>query len=263
MSGRLVGEVLDAREAGYLPGLSDVQLLALVAIAEKCHEHTRQGSVRLPRLAAVMDRSERSAKRAVRALKDRGLIRVVKAGYMSHGSGHANVYQLTMQGPSRAAHAPDDAGATLDGPGTGHVQGTNSDVQGTNRACAGDTLDVTHDGIHDGLNDGTTKERRAHGTRLPDGWQPPPDVVAQMRSDHPHVDLDAQLDAFRDYWQDQPGAKGRKVNWVGTYRNWIRREAKNRPHTNGTRPSRSTVDTKVDGWLNMPIRGAEPKELLP
>ena len=30
---------------------------------------------------------------------------------------------------------------------------------------------------------------------------------------------------FRDYWTEQPGAKGRKVNWIGTWRNWCRKEA--------------------------------------
>ncbi len=29
---------------------------------------------------------------------------------------------------------------------------------------------------------------------------------------------------FRDYWTEQPGARGRKVNWLGTWRNWCRKE---------------------------------------
>jgi hypothetical protein len=82
------------------------------------------------------------------------------------------------------------------------------------------------------------------GARLPSDWSPPSEVVAQQRSDHPHVDLDAQLEAFKDYWSDQPGARGRKVNWVGTWRNWIRREAKNQP-VNNSRPTRSTADQRV------------------
>jgi hypothetical protein len=36
-------------------------------------------------------------------------------------------------------------------------------------------------------------------------------------------------EAFVDYWTGIPGAKGRKVNWVGTWKNWLRREAERRP----------------------------------
>ncbi len=63
-----------------------------------------------------------------------------------------------------------------------------------------------------------------------------------MRSDHPRVNLDTELDKFRDHWRDQPGAKGRKVNWVGTYRNWIRREAASRNGSARARPSTTDAD---------------------
>lgn len=75
----------------------------------------------------------------------------------------------------------------------------------------------------------------ATGHRLPDGWMPPQPVVAQMRSDHPHVDLKSEHEKFVDYWRAQPGAKGRKVDWPATWRNWIRRAAEQAPRRNGTR----------------------------
>lgn len=74
----------------------------------------------------------------------------------------------------------------------------------------------------------------ARGTRLPDGWQPNPDVVAQMRSDHPGIDLRAEHAKFADYWRAKAGKDGRKADWTATWRNWIRRAAEQRPaHTNG------------------------------
>lgn len=97
----------------------------------------------------------------------------------------------------------------------------------------------------------------ARGTRLPDDWQPPADVVAQLRADHPHVDLDAELEKFRDYWTEQPGAKGRKTTWVGTYRNWIRRATEHSPRDVvplNSQQTASTVDRKVSGWLDMAVR---------
>lgn len=29
---------------------------------------------------------------------------------------------------------------------------------------------------------------------------------------------------FADYWHSVPGAKGRKANWLATWRNWVRSE---------------------------------------
>lgn len=63
------------------------------------------------------------------------------------------------------------------------------------------------------------------GSRLPDGWMPPQAVVAQMRSEHPEVDLKAEHAKFVDYWQSKAGKDARKVDWAATWRNWIRRAA--------------------------------------
>lgn len=73
----------------------------------------------------------------------------------------------------------------------------------------------------------------ARGARLPDGWEPSTAVIAQMRADHPRVDIKAEHSKFIDYWHDQPGAKGRKVDWTGTWRNWIRRADEQQPARNG------------------------------
>lgn len=80
------------------------------------------------------------------------------------------------------------------------------------------------------------------GTRIPDGWEPPTDVVAQMRSAHPHVDLRAEHAKFVDYWRAKPGKDGRKTDWNATWRNWIRRTAEQQPAlravpTNGHAPA--------------------------
>lgn len=84
----------------------------------------------------------------------------------------------------------------------------------------------------------------ATGHRLPDGWMPPQPVVAQMRSDHPHVNLKSEHEKFVDYWRAQPGAKGRKVDWPATWRNWIRRAAEQQTtRRNGNH--RPTTDERV------------------
>ena len=107
MSGQLVGEILDAAEAGQLDKLSRPAFYALLAIAERCHHVTRQGSVSRSRIRAAMHagNSYRTADRAVRELKDAGLIRVIKHGWKSHGVGHANVYALAVLTPPKTAQA--------------------------------------------------------------------------------------------------------------------------------------------------------------
>lgn len=75
-----------------------------------------------------------------------------------------------------------------------------------------------------------TMEARA--SRLPEDWTPEPeteipdDVAARERP------------RFADYWRAQPGAKGRKLDWQATWRNWCRRSMETRPNANPTRPNR-------------------------
>ena len=38
-----------------------------------------------------------------------------------------------------------------------------------------------------------------------------------------HASPDREWLVFRDYWRSQPGAKGVKLDWFGTWRNWVRR----------------------------------------
>jgi hypothetical protein len=38
------------------------------------------------------------------------------------------------------------------------------------------------------------------------------------------LDPERVFDTFVDYWRSVPGAKGRKVDWAATWRNWCRRE---------------------------------------
>ena len=70
------------------------------------------------------------------------------------------------------------------------------------------------------------KTASSTGTRLPDGWQLPKswgDWALEERPDMTPADVRREADCFADYWHAVPGAKGRKADWQGTWRNWIRR----------------------------------------
>ncbi|WIE60750.1 hypothetical protein DEI97_013470 [Curtobacterium sp. MCLR17_032] len=47
-----------------------------------------------------------------------------------------------------------------------------------------------------------------------------------MQLEAPGIDFQAEHPSFVDYWIAQPGQKGVKTDWDATWRNWMRRVAK-------------------------------------
>jgi hypothetical protein len=68
------------------------------------------------------------------------------------------------------------------------------------------------------------KEPDARAARLPDDWEPDSDDVEFCLAERPDLDVTSVADQFRDYWIAQPGAKGRKLDWRATWRNWVRNQ---------------------------------------
>ena len=97
--------------------------------------------------------------------------------------------------------------------------------------------------------------RSPTGSRLPEDWQPSDEDRSFAA---PFVDVAATAAVFRDYWHGVAGAKGRKLDWPGTWRNWVRREAANArppPKVNGfakpdaqTLPPSEPWEQRMYGW---------------
>lgn len=71
-----------------------------------------------------------------------------------------------------------------------------------------------------------SKSTPARATRLPLDWRLS-EELKQWAVDAHHLDprkVVAISAAFRDYWIGLPGAKGCKLDWDATFRNWIRKE---------------------------------------
>lgn len=94
-----------------------------------------------------------------------------------------------------------------------------------------------------------SKASKARGTRLPDGWQPDEALVAWTKVNAPAAANALEVDRFRDYWTAQPGAKGRKVDWAATWRNWARRCQEQATGPRRGPAQRSTTDNRVNDWL--------------
>ncbi len=65
-------------------------------------------------------------------------------------------------------------------------------------------------------------QREKRGTRLPDDFAPTPEMAKWARENAPHVDPAREFDRFCDYWKAKPGRDGRKLDWLATWKNWMR-----------------------------------------
>ena len=102
-------------------------------------------------------------------------------------------------------------------------------------------------GDGDGEVKGSDGDRgtRKRGTRIPEGFAVN-DEMRQWANDNglAHLDLQAITVEFVDYWVGVPGVKGVKLDWLATWRNWIRRKASDGPRN--VRPIRATG--LPEGW---------------
>ena len=82
----------------------------------------------------------------------------------------------------------------------------------------------------------------SRGSRLVDGWTLPAEWREWARQERPDWDdahcLLVSL-KFRDYWLAQAGQRGRKADWLATWRSWVRNES-SRPGGNGRADARET-----------------------
>lgn len=101
-----------------------------------------------------------------------------------------------------------------------------------------------------GPTDLSTRDRKL-GTRLPDDFTPSPEMFEWFRKNCPHVDGKTEHAQFCDYWHSKPGKDGRKLDWVATWRRWMRTaEERSKPRTRGA-PSEppSTTNDRVQQAL--------------
>lgn len=73
-------------------------------------------------------------------------------------------------------------------------------------------------------NQGNTRAETQRATRLPADWEPSLDDSIFCQAERPDLVVGVTASRFRDYWIAQPGAKGKKLDWSATWRNWVRNE---------------------------------------
>jgi uncharacterized protein YdaU (DUF1376 family) len=75
-------------------------------------------------------------------------------------------------------------------------------------------------------------------TELPEDWRA---FCAAERGD---LDPDGTFARFADYWNAKPGKDGVKLDWLATWRNWVRNERRQYGNGTGRQPAGSDADTQ-------------------
>ena len=86
---------------------------------------------------------------------------------------------------------------------------------------------------------------KKRGNRLPDDWFLPKEWGEWAVSEGYGLEqIRVEADKFKDYWHSVAGAKGVKLDWQATWRNWMRNSSQQKGKTNGRqKPSRADFDT--------------------
>lgn len=209
MSIQHVSAVLECRD----PRLSGCRKLVLVTLANRTDEEGRCWPSQ-ERLSGECGISIRALSDHLKALEeDRFITRNTQ--HLGQGNGSRTIYQLHV---SALEIAPEEFAPAETAPAN-------------SVACTGSTPLVTNHHQPSPSSD-EPRKREPNGSRLPADWQLPDAwrreaCAVAIKAKSPITDEEAEneADKFRDYWCAQPGVKGRKLDWLGTWRNWIRRAA--------------------------------------
>lgn len=68
------------------------------------------------------------------------------------------------------------------------------------------------------------KEKKQRGSRLPTDFLMPDDWFDFCRQERPDLMPDKVFDSFKDFWIAKAGAGGVKLDWLATWRNWVRNQ---------------------------------------
>ena len=80
----------------------------------------------------------------------------------------------------------------------------------------------TDDDLVDSAPAGLVSSKR--GTRLPADWVLTDEHRKFCNTERPDLDPERVGAEFRDYWISAPGQRGVKVDWLATWRNWVRNQ---------------------------------------
>ena len=229
--------------------LQPTQMLLLVAIADVVNDdgETWERGLSKPTLARKVRASLDTIDRQMAALTRLGLL-----ASRSIGPGKPLVWRITMDrddlwtgaaegqtppqsappSPPRKLHPPANCTPPQSAPPTPPqsappVPSCSFTVPSTGavapRTVNEDEADVLP--LHVPASSHAPKKPR-QATRIPDGWQPTPELLAWAHATVPGVNAAWETEQFRDYWSAASGQRATKADWAATWRQWMRNAAK-------------------------------------
>lgn len=84
---------------------------------------------------------------------------------------------------------------------------------------------------------------KTRGSRLPDDFNP--DLEFAMSEGLTAFQAEREAAQFRDYWMQQAGQKGVKLDWPATWRTWVRNTIKRMPSQNTAYPQKQNKPRTV------------------
>lgn len=200
-----------AGTSGLSPAERGVYITILCLIYENDGEITRDDA----RLSRRCGSPKASFVRTLNALIDDGKL-IVRDGMLSNKRAEKAIAdrQVRTQNATHAAQRKWDAQRQKD----------------QQNQSADDAVAVPSQCVSDASQNQNQNQKEAKaslgkkkGTRLPDDWFLPMEWgrwAVQEGYDHDQIKIEA--DKFKDYWHGVPGSKGVKLNWLATWRNWMR-----------------------------------------
>jgi hypothetical protein len=101
-------------------------------------------------------------------------------------------------------------------------------------------IKINNEASGDAPHSNVTPITARRGTRIPPDFTVTDEMKQWAREQTPDVDGWYELQKFKDYWQSLTGRTSTKLDWVGTWRNWMRKaqedESRHRSRLTGQRP---------------------------
>lgn len=202
--------------------LSDASEVLFVRLMLCCDDEGRTlGDLRLLKawLYPVRDRVDLEA-------IERGLVELEDAGYIVRyvGDGRALIQVVDwseFQKPNRARPS--------DYPGPNGEESMTSHGGGSDSCMTGEGEGEGEGGTEGGRAPAAPSRHAARrGTRLPEEFTVTVEMAQWAQERFPDVDRRLETEKFVDHFRSVPGSRGLKLDWVLTWRNWIRRAAEGR-----------------------------------
>lgn len=101
---------------------------------------------------------------------------------------------------------------------------------------------------NDERGDAPGKPDATRATRIPDDFTITDRMREWAKKEFPEIDIDAETPHFIDHWKGVSGSKGVKLDWVATWRNWIRNSRKFAPN-NSKANKQHTTKPALQQWV--------------